>query len=209
MHLIRCGVLASALLVGSAAVVYAQNYQDSVGAVPPVLRALTLGMTRADVERLVPEAKPLGASTDAKSALFVYFKEPETWDSAMLEFVGGRLEGINLLIGATKRSDLFQRSEKTLRVILDRNGTEYRLLIAINSALHPVPVYWWSKQGFSVFAVGPAVAVTSSGREAFPADPSLRVGIVRTDRPVQDLVRVATPDETRDALFKAISPISR
>jgi hypothetical protein len=202
-------VILSVLVIRLATVAHAQGYADAIVDLPPVLGTLTMGMARADVEKRIPDAKPFGTATAAKSALFLYFAKPDPWDGAMLEFLDGRLEGINLLVGVTKGSDLLARSQKAITALIGRHGAKYERLISINSALQPVPLYWWSKNDFSLFAVGPSAGVARSGVELVPSDPSLRVGIVRKERAVRDVVRVASSEELQEAIFRAVSTVSK
>jgi hypothetical protein len=202
-------VLVVALLVSMAqfagAVCYSQTASDAVANVPQQLRALTLGMPVADAQRIVGDSKSIGAPTDPKFALFVYFKAPETWDAAMLEFVSGRLASINLLLGVAQGNTL-EKSERTLMDVIGKNGAMYRRVITLNSSMRPVPGYVWDKDNAEVFAVGPSIALRDSTRELVPADPSFRVGVTRKGRPIQELVQPATDAEIRDFLFSTLSP---
>lgn len=138
--------------------------------------------------------------------LFAYFKPPELWDAAMLDFVDGRLQAISLLIGVTKTSDVFKKSEQMLRETINMNGDSYTRIVALNSSQKTMPAYWWSKQNVSVFAVGPAAAIAISGKE-ISGDTSLQVGVAVKERRRDELFQVATPNELTDILFRALSVV--
>ena len=202
-------VLLSSVLAGHAAVCYGQGYADAVGNVPQRLKPLRLGMSVTDVQNLVPDAKPMIATTEPRSALLVSLRAPDVWDAAMLELVNGKLEAISLLLGVNKTSDLAERSEKLLDDLIARNGATYLRMITLNSSRQPVPTRVWMKEDFQMFAIGPSAGISTSGKEIFRADPALRVGVARKTRPIGEMAEIPSAEEMRDLLFRAVSPADK
>src|SRR5438105_1124313 len=153
------------IIASSECVAYAQNYLDAIPNVPAPIKAIKLAMSISEVQRLLPDSKSLGAAGGPRVSLYAYFKPPEVWDAAMLDFVDGKLQAINVLIGVTKTSDVFKRSEQMLRQTINKNGDNYTRIVAVNSSHKPVPAYCWSKQNVSVFAIGPAAEIVVSDKE--------------------------------------------
>jgi hypothetical protein len=196
-----------AIIIASAeCAAYAQNYLDAIPNVPAPVKVIKLGMSISEVQRLLPDTKSLGAAGGSRVSLYAYFKPPELWDAAMLDFVDGKLQGINFLIGVKKTSDLFKRSEQMLRETINMNGGNYARIVAMNSSHKPVPAYWWSKQNVSLFAIGPAAEIAISGKQ-ISGDTSLQVGVATKERSRDELFQVATPDELTDILFRALSVV--
>jgi hypothetical protein len=193
-------------IASSECVAYAQNYLDAIPNVPAPIKAIKLGMSISEVQRLLPDSKSMGAAGGSRVSLYAYFKPPELWDAAMLDFVDGKLQAINFLIGVTKTSDVFKRSEQMLRETIKMNGGNYTRIVSVNSSHKPVPAYWWSKQNVSVFAIGPADEIAVSGKQ-ISGDTSLRVGVAAKEKSRDDLFQVATPDELTDILFRALSVV--
>lgn len=202
-------VLAVLFITFSSAICSAQEYADWIGSVPQPLKVLRFDMSVADVQKLVPDAKPMIATTEPRSALLVSFSAPDVWDAAMLELVDGKLQAINLLLGVRKTNDLAQRSEKLLDDIIARNGTDYQRAITLLSSRLPVPTRVWLKEDFQMFAVGPSAGITSSGKEVFRPDPGLRVGVARKTRALGEMAEIPGAEQVRDFLFKALSPADK
>ncbi len=210
MRAFAIALLVSCAVGTGAGISYGQEYATAVGDVPQSLSSLRFGMPLSDVQRLFPEAKGLG-SVGSRFALFITPKDSRVWDSAMLEFIGGKLEAMNFLLGEKRTADLLQRSSRVLTGLIERNGAACAHEISLNSSQQLVPACVWNKQEFMLFAVGPSAAVSGSGdgRELFPADPELRVGVARPTRNVKDFVEIATVAQMQEMLFKLLSPVGK
>jgi hypothetical protein len=185
-----------------------QNYADAIGNVPASVRALKFGTSFADVQKALPDARAIGTSSDPRSVLGVYFKPPEVWDVAILDFIRGRLEAISLGI-IYNTPDVLPRSVALLDRVIDRNGPTYERSITLNTSKQPVPTRVWMKDDFQLFAIGPSAGVSVAGSEIFRVDPQLQVGVARKSRPLADIKDVAGPNQLRDLLFKAVSPTAK
>lgn len=187
---------------------FGQNYAEAIGNVPESVRALTFGTSFAAVQKALPDARPIGSASDHRSVLGVYFKAPEVWDIAVLDFIDGRLEAISMGI-MHNTPDVLPRSVGLLERVIDRSGPTYARLITLNSSQQPVPTRVWMKEDFQLFAIGPSAGASSDGKAIFRPDPQLQVGVASKARPFADIREPAGLDQLTDLLFKVVSPTDK
>ena len=203
-------MVATFLLAFSAAgsLAQAQDLEAAIGKVPPQLKALKFGMSVAEAQKLLPEAGAFGSASGPRVLLFVTFKESREWDGAMLAFLAGKLDEITLLMANLKKEDNYlSRSQARAAEVIASNGANYTRLVTLNSSTQPVPAYVWQKDDFVLFVVGPSTGVSVAGKEIFPVDPQLAVGVAVKTRPIEDLMAVASAAQMVDFLFALLSPI--
>lgn len=197
--------LALLFITLSGAVASAQDFADAIGSVPQRLQPLKFGMTVGDVQKLIPEAKAIDATKSPTTVFFVFFKPPEVWEAASLDFAAGKLVAIDLML-MQKSADALPRARERAADVIGRNGTGYTRLITLNSAKEPIPAYVWNKSDFLLFVQGPSPGVARSGKPVFAVDPQLRVGIAAKGRPMTEMVAVASTAQMVDILFTLLSP---
>ena len=201
-------VLGAGLLIAqvSAQTLLAQSIVEAVPKFPERLEALRFGMAVAEVQKAIPEAKPVIDVSEPRSVLAVFFQQPDVWDGAMLDLVNGRLEGINLVVGVNKTSDLLQRSQALLDELIARYGPGDTRTITLRSSTQPMPTRVWLKEDVMIFAVGPSHGISIAGKEVFGADPSFQVGIARRTRPLSEMAEIPSAAQVLEMLFRALSP---
>src|SRR4030095_16604132 len=204
MRSLVLGVL-TVLFAARASACYGQDFSQFIGNVPPDMANVKLGMSVSEVQKIFPAAKPVNSSMEVPFLLVVSFPQSELWESALLEFRKEGLQSINLLIGTLKLGNSLDKAQRALRQVIDKNGDNYIGAIVLNSSKQPVPTRLWAKQGFSLFAVGPALEVRNQERTVFAADQTLRVGVTTANRSTTDLIPIATPDDIRKMLFEILS----
>ena len=190
---------------GAPGICFGQEYAEAVGSVPESVKVLKFGTSFASVRKALPTARALGSPSDRRSLLVAYFKPPEVWDSAALEFNDGSLEMITLII-TRDAPEVLPRSVALLESVIDRNGPMYARSIILNTAKQPIPARVWMKEDYQLFAIGPSAGVSIAGREIFAIAPQLQIGIARKTKPIEEMADVPGPAQMRDLLFKAVSP---